>query len=462
MEKSSSKYKRNKFCRLLVFLFFSVCGAFSREPTNAEIRSLTVKPDTENFFTAQENGYTLIIPGIEPARVQTDLPSLPPGVQFVSSKKDEYLSPEGERGTAVHLWFTFTDTGLVKMPPLIVQIGRRTFYLRFEKTIVYENPSVISPVMEIEFKQGVQEKKTNSQVKKYTAIVGEEIQFYLNLKYFVQIIQFSWELPENSIFKELERFEIERKDNSANTFSPKASTIAKFSWKPLVPGVYTLPNINISAISYNGSRKIVPMPACEISVVDNKSANSDSSRNVVKSVYEKAFNELELAPIEFESFDVTGDDCAKLANIRSVERHSFPWGSIKNERKNFELSLGISNSAEEDSEPIFVVLVICFVLAVGFSILFILLKISKLSITCVYCSFVFLVFSIWNMVGLVPKYGIFAGGIISPVPEFNSDLKNELPAGIRIRIVEKAGDWALINYSDVTGWINTDLIYEIK
>ena len=109
-----------------------------------------------------------------------------------------------------------------------------------------------------------------------------------------------------------------------------------------------------------------------------------------------------------------------------------------------------------------VVLVICFVLAVGFSILFILLRISKLSITCVCCSFVFLVFSIWNMVGLVPKYGIFAGGIISPVPEFNSDLKNELPAGIRIRIVEKAGDWALINYSDVTGWINTDLIYEIK
>ena len=105
-----------------------------------------------------------------------------------------------------------------------------TFYLRFEKTIVYENPSVISPVMEIEFKQGVQEKKTNSQVKKYTAFVGEEIQFYLNLKYFVQIIQFSWELPENSIFKELERFEIERKDNSANTFSLSIVTISNLGF----------------------------------------------------------------------------------------------------------------------------------------------------------------------------------------------------------------------------------------
>ena len=88
MEKTSVKQEKRFHIRLLRFFAVLILGvsasAFGKTPSPQEIRSLVVEPDSPTFFTAQENGYTLKIPDVQPSVVQTDLPQLPPGVVYIS------------------------------------------------------------------------------------------------------------------------------------------------------------------------------------------------------------------------------------------------------------------------------------------------------------------------------------------------------------------------------------------
>ena len=79
---------------------------------------------------------------------------MPEGVQLISSKKEEFIGETGKRGTAVHLWFAFKDTGPVRLPPLIVIIGFRTYYIPFDDITVFENPDLINPQALVEFVSG--------------------------------------------------------------------------------------------------------------------------------------------------------------------------------------------------------------------------------------------------------------------------------------------------------------------
>ena len=93
-----------------------------------------------------ENCYVLEIPDVEPGKVQMDLPELPLGTRFISSKKEEFIAADGKRGTQISLWFTFTESAQTRLSPLMTRINGRTYFFEFVPTYVYENPNLISPV----------------------------------------------------------------------------------------------------------------------------------------------------------------------------------------------------------------------------------------------------------------------------------------------------------------------------
>src|SRR5574344_33615 len=276
MEKQSVGQKR-KFCsRLLILLLSAIIFPLPAETlSKAQIRALHVVPQNKNFFTGAECGYTLTLPGIEPSNVQTDMPSVPSGVQFLSSKRDEYIGSDGNRGTIVRLWFSFSSAGMYTFDPLSVMIGSRSYHLQFDTVTVYENPKTIMPVLSVRFDKDVS--VTNGNVPVVSVAAGQKIHFTLYLKYAVQVVNFSWELPQNSLFTEVERYEITRGEPRGNDFSPDEIPVARFEWEPLVAGQCRLPAVHMTVTAYNGSRREPSLPAYDIFVVEQSSAEAHNS-----------------------------------------------------------------------------------------------------------------------------------------------------------------------------------------
>lgn len=424
MEKTSIK-STGKLCFGLLAFIFIAAHTYAKAPSASQLRTLTVKPDTDIFFTAQMNGFTLEIPGIEPSNVQTDLPLLPSGVKFVSSKKEEFLDENSERGTVIHLWFTFTSTGPIKLPPLTTRINNRTFSLEFEHVTVYENPSLISPVLTVKFDDETKLKKDRKTGKEYYEITaGEEIAFTVLIQYTTQILNFSWELPKNSIFHETYRWEIaKRRADKIQTqkaeFNPNAFPAASFVWKPLVEGNYNLPLISADAIAYNGSKKHIFIPVVDIRVNKASAQKTTAENSVLSNEFSKAFEKPQENIAAEPAYITTYADCKKIAELRSIERNSaiWNWKAARTERKNYETAIGILS---DEDEPRF---------------------------------FLFKLVS--------PQFAIFAGGAISSVPEEKSAAHN-LSGGQRVRITEKAGEWYYIECKIFSGWVKQNQIFLIN
>ena len=427
--------------------------------SGADIRQLRVKPDAEVFFTAQENGYTLTIPDIEPSKVQTDLPSLPSGIQFISSKRDEYMDMEGGRGTTIQLWFSFSDTGPVKMPPLIVLINNRTYYIPFEEVTVYENPAVISPELYVEFIDGTQilGKKGHNYIN---TVAGKPVMFTIYIKYCVQITNFSWDLPLNSIFKEIKRYDITNEIPRGTDFSTQSFPIATFQWTPLVAGQFMLPQVNISATSYSGARKQVNFPEYEVTVAPDESEVTDDSSGT--QIYKDAFAPLIDDVEQTAAYTPSREDCKTLAALRCKERNSVFWYSAKKERRNLENRMDFKIHQNEPSLPLFYLMLSVVLLFFLGTVCCLLLKHYRSSVVSIFFMLIFICASVSSGVKLVPRYGIFIGGAVNSIPEEKTSSSHMVSAGLRVRILGQTKDWLYIGTQDADGWVKTDTVYSIR
>ncbi len=465
MAKTSIKQKRFLCRRLLTFLVL-LNGFFvnAKTPSPSAIRRLTVEPDSQAFFTAQENGFTLKIPGTDPLLVQTDLPQLPEGIQLITSKKEEFVDEKGERGTLVHLWFTFKETGPVRLPPLIVIVDKRTFYLPFGDVNVFENPNLISPQLLVDFISGAKLNRSSGEIKVYEAVAGQEIIYELELKYFSQILSFDWQLPKDSLFKELNRSDYARGKTAGRSFSDKALSVAQFSWKPLVPGEYIMPQVTISAVAYNGSTRTLNVPRIVIKVVPEEKKQAEKEINTERSqkVFSSAFTQKQTPIYQETKSEFSKEDSKKLAELRTIEKNSLALKKARAERADFELLHGLSGTENEVKLPLvrlFFILTFCFIFL---TILFAVLRKKAVAVVFLIFAAVFTVFSAIAGNKVTDEYAIFAGGNIMPVPEEASSAVHKTEGGLRVKIVEKTGDWFYITANDVNGWTKKENIYEIK
>lgn len=464
MAKTSVKQKRFLCRGLLIFLL--LLNGFSvnaKTPSPSAIRRLRVEPDSQVFFTAQENGFTLKIPGTDPFLVQTDLPQLPDGIQLITSKKEEYVSEKGERGTLVHLWFTFREIGPVRLPPLIVIVDERTFYLPFGDVTVFENPNLISPQLLVDFISGAKLNRSNGEIKVYEAVAGQEIIYELKLKYFSQILSFDWKLPKDSLFKELNRSDYAHGKTAGRNFSDQALSIAQFSWKPLVPGEYILPQVTLSAVAYNGSSRTLNVPRIVIKVVpEEKHSEKDADTESPQKVFSSAFTQKQSSVYQETKSEFSKEDSKKLAELRTKEKNSLFFRKARAERAEFELLHGLSVSENEINLPFVRLFFILTIVFVFLTVLFAFLRKTAAAVVFLILAAVFIVFSSVAGNKIADEYAVFAGGNIMPVPEEASSAAHKTEGGLRVKIVEKTGDWFYITANDVNGWTKKENIYEIK
>lgn len=438
---------------IISFLIFFIFPTFSRHLSKTELRGLSVSAEADTVFTHKENCFVLTVHGVEPSDIQTDLSELPIGVKFVSSKRSEFIDDDGDRGTEIRFWFTFSDVGNLLIPPLIAKVEDSIIYIPFDRVFVYENPAVVSPVLSVEFvdRENINDFK-----------VGETIRFEIYIQYCVQIIGMNVKIPKDSIFNEVSREEIVKGEIRNNDFTTEKFKVATFDWKPLIAGNYRLPEIEVDSIAYNGNRKKLALPSMKISVSDLQGNLSEEKE---ENSFNLAFEEKSENISNTTERLLTVDEIKKIVELRIKERNSFPLTLATKNRFLYEKELGLNNTDEEPSRQLFLVLAITSFVFVLFFVIFSVIKRPKSSVIFAFLSLFSIVSSVMQGMKIFPLYGVSVGGRISLVPELISDPNapvRVIPQGQRVRIVEHIGDWVYVDCSEISGWTQSESILTIR
>ncbi|MBQ4379172.1 MAG: hypothetical protein II821_08270 [Treponema sp.] len=242
-------------------------------------------PRSEVFFTQAENCYFLELEDVEPGRIQIELPELPHGVKFSSSKKEEFISASGKKGTIISLWFVFSETGETVIPPLNARIDGKQHFFEFERVPVQENPALISPKLEII----IEHKNIPVQDKSCVFQKGEKINLLVRTQYAVQVLSFKWNLPRNSIFSESRRFEFANGNEKLTAFTSDKKNLARFEWKILKEGSYALPDFSVEVLAFNGTRQILTTAQNIRITVTQKEYQKDDTENKASELFSDAF-----------------------------------------------------------------------------------------------------------------------------------------------------------------------------
>ena len=299
--------------KYFIFSLFLFVLAFAATADEKEIfAGMQFAADEKQIFTGKDVSFTLNIPDLEPSKIQVAaMLNLPEGVHFCAGTKTP-LSGEN-RGTKLKYWFSFSKEGFFQLPPLELRVKRHSYSIPFAAVRVYPEPESTSPQMIVELR----ELNTGRLLNLDSQVVVEEgtkIQIKISVLYALQLIDFSWVLPENAIFVETARYELAGPENRKERFNPNAERVASFMWQPLTEGTHILPEIRMIATGYNGSRPQLLSPEKSIQVIPKtknlekaESENlfayafsGDSSINPEKKYPKLSESELESIAIEYK------------------------------------------------------------------------------------------------------------------------------------------------------------------
>ena len=445
--------------------FLSLLPVFSQSQkrlTYAMIMKLDILPVSEKNYAGQECCFELKIPYTKADAVQSTIPDLPSGVSFVSLRRSEYS--DEEFGTKIELWLNFSEPGTYKLRFMRIIINGNIYSIPFAPITISENPRDMLPQLVIAFDNGkefVQQKRAKNITKAlFSAQEGENLHFTVYLQYAVQLVNFWWSVPKNSIFVEDQRFEINQGNVRNSEFSEERLPVASFDWKPLVQGNAYLPEMHFVATSYNGSRVELSTPTAFITVLEGE--NRSVSRDNPESLFANVFSTAALKNDSRELSAISHASLEKLAGLRSLEKKSLPFGKASRERKEFEESLGISG---EDSEVSYVLFYIIASLAALSVLILLICWIFKRVSGVILSSVFFLAFFALSFVVFVKiktPSAIFAGGKVRAVPEVEGEIVEAIPSGKKVRIEEKAGSWYFIRYGSASGWTDENAVILIE
>ena len=473
MEKNADKYKR--FCRnrLLICLAIALNGVLTLFAASFDrTGGYEVKPMDSRFFVGQECGYVLELPGVTPNTVQMDIPDTPADIRFLTFKKEEYIDSEGYQGTRLQAWFMFSVAMTsVRLPSFRVKIGSRQYIIPVKAVTVYEDPERLFPELSVVF-------DGNASGDVVTVQAGETVEFTLYVRYCTQLLRFLWDLPKNAIFTEVRRYDIAKGKPLGKEFSPDPVPVAKFSWTPLVAGEYSLPPISVEAIAYNGARRIV-VPAGKKLVV-HAASQADSvvadKKDPADILFSQAFalpaaepenvsqDGLQSSEQQVSDSGVSEENiavCKKLAQLRCAEHNSLPFSHARAERKAYEEARGITAPAEP-SKPLPVILLAAAVACALLSGALFFLRHPRKMLLPLIAAIAFLGMTLWAYASLASRYGIFVGGMVSPVPEETVSSAVHAAGGVRVKILEKADGWVYITGDECAGWVKSGAVLLIE
>ena len=465
IRRSKAAYERLRrpYNPLSVLAFMLMLFAFVHQPLSAEkisrkqLKNLKFSSMNESVFVQQDCSFVLTLPGIAPENIQFSIPSEQEYVRFTSSRQTDFIDADRDLGTRIELWFNIAHAGTFTLQPVVITVNGYRYSVPFESVHVKENPEIVLPKMWIVFDSGVVQENG-----KLTVVAGKPVCFTVYLKFFLQIVKLDWDLQKNSLLKELKRFEITQGKPRNREFFSQEVPVISFEWTPLVSGSWSLPAVKISATKYNGSVVDVEIPQYALTALSNPQKDSGTkAESAENSVFAYAFAESESPEVAKSAQAFSVDDCITLARLRSQERHSFPFSRKASERLAFEQKFGINTRIAEPSIPLFYLCLCLSIVFLIFTVIFIIIRkktfILFLSLFCVVILIV-----VVSGIKLRPKYGIFAGGVFSPVPEQTSHISRQQNGGMRVQVIEQTSKWAYVIFNGTGGWVLKEHLFLIN
>ncbi len=471
MEKHTTRAKKHVALGLLTAILF--CGQeihsqnqsaafFSR----ADAEKLEVVPKDDIFFTNSEAQFILKIPSVSSNDVQTELPTFPDGVIFNSSKKSDYISSLEAPGTEIDLWFTFRQTGNIALPPLVIYVKGRRHSIKFKPVDVYENPRTILPKMIVEFDNGQTISADSKKIPSIELESDKAARFTIYMQYAVQAQQFVWKIPKDSLFKELKRYADKDSGRRPSDFSTEKIPLAYFEWTPFAAGTTSLPEIRMMVTAYSGRSVYLSTPECVVTILPAKNSGQNQKAKTEEErqpVYAYAFAEESEQNSKQEKKANTPFDCARIAELRSMERRAlFSLGKIRAQRIEAESAAGIKNSENESNYCVFFIIIGANGLLFALAAIFLALKKRFEAAVIGIAALGLFFFSIFAASLVVKKFGIIVGGEIRPIPEDSAMTKSAVSGGSRVQIKEEVKDWYYIVYNENGGWIKKENLAVIK
>lgn len=462
MEKQRIK-SNSKSCKRLLILICSLLyssGLFAQVSTKAKLEPLRINPvEDQQLFTNTNIKFEVVVPDFRPVQIDITTPEDTAYVAYKTIRRTENFGDEG--GTKIEIWTTFSKAGTYTLKPLAIRIRNFNYQLQFNPVVINVNPQELVPEVVLEFSNGIEVSSSSIGEGKnpvFEVKTGDKLKFRLNLKYAVQLVQFSWEIPKDSIFTQLKTYEITEMKYRDKTYSENLIPVADFEWISLVPGKVTLPEFYITATGYNGRKTDVKMPKAVIQVVQKNGVTTTSNN---EKFLDSAFDFSDNVYEKDSSKDVTREVCMRLASLRKNERISITR-DIKKQREELEKEYNLPSTQNEFS---IIILFISAILVVFFAFLLIIfirkgiVGANILTGVLELCAIILLVVCI---VKAKKDYAVSLGCKIYSIPEISAGSQTEIPAGNRVLIKESVDDWCYVELGETGGWCKDSEILVIK
>ncbi len=457
--KSTFRFSRRFLISLLLLL--AAGKAFSQTLTLAQIKQLSFKTEEgQNLYTKTDIKFSVTIPYVSPSQVQVLSANQQSDISFRSMRKTESYE---QKGTVIEIWYNFSNKGSFTLNPLSLSIQNRSRTIKFEPVTITEDPATMNPRIVLTFEDGTKVYSDESDFKNplLTVKTGRKLRFTVNLQYAMQLVQFNWEIPKDSIFTCVQQYEFTEVRHRERVYSHSLIPVASFEWTGLVEGPQALPKIRLNAAGYNGYRSELLMPQIIIDFKDDGPVAESISDS---DIFDAAFYQESSLEESKIIIPLTSEECQLLADLYSREHNGFfTYIKARRDRINFENEHGIVASTNQIfpsillyvSLVVLIASIVCLIIAIRRkhkirTLLFIILLLLSLAVLT-YCS-----------VRRHERYGISTACKLYSIPQANADSVSELASGSRVRIFERTGQWYYIEMGESGGWCRADQIYIIR
>ena len=441
---------------LKFFAIFQILFAplYSQHLNSKIIRTLSLSTEEEVLYSDTDILFSVEFPYAKPSEFEYKIKTLPEKVHLKSS----FMSPENG-GTLLKIWFSFDEEGVYSLPSLTLHFNNRTYNIPFKTVNVKTHPKKILPSVIVEFNDGqtlIFNKNKILKSPKLNVSVGKKIDFLVYVQDTLQILSVDFELPKNAILEQTKKIE-----NFEDASLKKEKTfISSFSWIPLEEGKISLPQISVSVVAFNAQRQVLSFPEFFVTVQKSLAQNQKSDFSSEQFPY--AFLELSEENQKEAKKSITEEDCKKIANFRTQEKSSSFFSNAKTERKNFEESLGLFNTQDENKKSFFLILIILTAFLLISSIILIILRKIFISIFFTLLLFLSGFFSVNYGFNLFKKSAIICNSKIRNVPEFSVEPFSSIETGSHVKILQNAGNWFFIQFENSTGWTTKENLIFIE
>lgn len=410
----------------ICFVLFLLCAV----KTFAQLVYVTPENGDE-VFVGKSVLMSVFIQDASLYNFHADAPAFDDDITFGAMRTYDYFL-HGRRGVRVELELSFNKEGVFQLDPLHITVSGQSIYIPFAQIFVTQDLGNVAPSvlvrLETEKKAGDKSAAVTSD-NVYASPVfevdaGTKIYVTVKLLNAKKFEQLSWQIPEHSLFSQLEQY----RDG------------AMFEWIPLVAENAKVPIFTVAAVANNNEKIEVSSAYAVVSVRQGQELHGEtgtsSTADASSSVFDVAFTATD---------EQTGEKIAvrRQLTISDCEILAAKMGVGKNR---FRIALYVF---------------LCVALFSAVALFIVLAKRKRFALpVCLF--FMACAGAVFCGVKVSRRDGVFTGGNVYAIPENMAGQNFYIEAGEQVRVIQSAGEWLFIKTDKSGGWVLSDSVISIK